>query len=83
MKWDWNKNKKQSATKSKLDNPIINIQKISMNRNICVYFFAYGLPYGENDNEAWVESDDMDVLEDVMSDVDMEIGDDDGILDIE
>ena len=44
---------------------------------------SYGLPYGENDNEAWVESDDMDVLEDVMSDVDMEIGDDDGTLDIE
>ena len=54
-----------------------------MNRNICVYFFVYGLPYGENDNEAQVESDDMDLLEAVRSDVDMEIGDDDGILDIE
>ena len=54
-----------------------------MNRNICVYFFAYFLPYGENDNEAWVESDDMDRRESVRSDVDMEIGDDDGTLDIE
>ncbi len=44
---------------------------------------SYGLPYGENDNEAWVESDDMDLLEAVRSDVDMEIGDDDGTLDIE
>ncbi len=41
---------------------------------------SYGLLYEENYNEAWVESDDKAVLEAVMSDVDMEIGDDDGIL---
>ena len=31
---------------------------------------SYGLKYGENDNEAWVESDDMDVLDQLQQEID-------------